>query len=136
MKTDKKNKRSRYYHIALVLLIILLATLLRVQKLDLFEFKSDEALVLIKARQAVLEGHIPLTGLKASQGPHHGPWLIYLMLPPALLSGDPVLFVIYIIIWNITSLILLYILVRRYFGDNAAIFTLKPVRGICPSRTA
>ena len=56
-----------------LLIILLLAAALRLARLDLAEFKSDEAGIVRQALALVHEGRFPAVGPSSSQGPAHPP---------------------------------------------------------------
>jgi len=81
-----KYERREYF---LLFLILLLAAGLRLTRLDLIEFKYDEATWARSALAIVNEGHFPVLGMVSSLGPYHPPLMSYILALPFALSRDP-----------------------------------------------
>jgi 4-amino-4-deoxy-L-arabinose transferase-like glycosyltransferase len=69
--------------------ILVLAAGLRLYRLDLMEFKADEANALRRVAAVIEGGEVPSRGLTSSVGVPNPPVLVYLLLLPGMLSLDP-----------------------------------------------
>lgn len=90
MQPWRRSQTKVALYAATLLLILILAGWLRLQRLDLVEFKNDEALALLHAEDLVQLGRIPLTGLVTSVGMQSPPTFLYLLAPVVAISRDPV----------------------------------------------
>ncbi|RLC61350.1 MAG: hypothetical protein DRI80_08915, partial [Chloroflexota bacterium] len=75
-----------YSHQLLIVGILLLAAGLRLTRLDLVEFKYDEATTARSALAIVREGRLPAMGMISSQGPRNPPLMSYVLALPFALS--------------------------------------------------
>ncbi|HVW20522.1 MAG TPA: glycosyltransferase family 39 protein [Opitutaceae bacterium] len=121
------TKRER---IALAV-ILALAALVRLWRLDLMEFKSDEAQACQLALQIAAHEHFPLTGLQASVGVPNPPLFVYLLALPLGLSADPVAAAAAIACANVAAVWICFLVGRRYFSAwsglaAAALYALSP----------
>ena len=115
----------------LPLAILLLATALRLTRLDLTEFKSDEAGIAREALTLVYEGQFPAVGPSSSQGPTHPPLQIYLLALPFAVTQDPRLAVIVVAMIHSTAVLMAYLLGARFFHRRvgliaAFLFAVNP----------
>jgi hypothetical protein len=100
--------------------ILALAAVLRLGWPGLTEFKLDEA-TLISAAQAMARGHnLPLAGPATSQGLTNGPWSIYFLAIPSLISPDPLAAILFVGALNLLAVLGTYLLARRWLGQHAA----------------
>jgi hypothetical protein len=105
----------------LVLLgIAALAAWLRLRRLDLVEFKVDEAIAIDMAR-GVLDGHFPTAGLTSSTGARNPPLLIYLMAIPLAVRDDPVAATAFVALLAVAAVTLTYVVLRPRFGPLTAL---------------
>ena len=115
----------------LLLLILLLAAGLRLGRLDLAEFKADEAGVARAALALVHEGRFPAVGPGSSQGPAHPPLHIYALALPFALSQDPRLAVALVALLHTAAVGMTYLLGDRFFSRRvgliaAFLFAVNP----------
>jgi 4-amino-4-deoxy-L-arabinose transferase-like glycosyltransferase len=115
----------------LVLAILLLAAALRLTRLDLAEFKSDEAGIAREALKLVYEGQFPVVGPSSSQGPAHPPLQIYLMALPFSVTQDPRLAVAVVALIHTAAVVMVYWLGARFFSRRvgliaATLFAVNP----------
>ncbi|MGH2487378.1 MAG: glycosyltransferase family 39 protein, partial [Ktedonobacterales bacterium] len=88
-------------------------------------FLGDQAGLMQLASLAVQRGAIPVTGIYSSINTLNPPLSVYVLLPFAWLSHDPLLAVISQECWNVAGILFCYIFVLRTFGRRtAAISTL------------
>lgn len=99
--------------------IIALATFLRFYHLSMTEFDADQAILYRLPREAVVHGLIPVTGTIASIGMINPPGYVYLLMPIAAFTANPMADVVFTALVNVAAVILTYIFTRRYFGRLA-----------------
>lgn len=108
------------------MLVLLLASFLRLYRLDLMEFKDDEAQAAFLVVQALEGERFPIHGLMSSVGIYNSPVFIYLLLLPGIFSFEPVGFCYFIALLNIGAVFLCYWFGRKIFnpwvGQVAALF--------------
>jgi Dolichyl-phosphate-mannose-protein mannosyltransferase len=114
----------------LVLAVLLLvAAGVRLWRLDLMEFKADEAQACQLALQVVdglrgrlPAGHgIPLVGLRSSVGVPNPPLFIYLLALPLTLWRDPLAAAVFIALSNVAAVGICFAIGRRYFSPFVAL---------------
>jgi hypothetical protein len=121
---------------AILLAILVLAAGMRLWRLDLMEFKADEAQACQLALQVVDDlrgaGHpFPLVGLLSSVGVPNPPLFIYLVALPLFFFRDPLAAAACIAVSNVAAVGLCYLVGRRYFSPfvalaSAACYALAP----------
>jgi hypothetical protein len=121
------TKRER---IALIV-ILAAAALVRLWRLDLMEFKSDEAQACQLGLQIAAHEHFPLTGLLSSVGVPNPPLFVYLLALPLGLSAEPVSAAVAIACANLAAVWVCFLVGRRYFSSwigvaAAALYALSP----------
>lgn len=94
---------------------------MRLVKLDLMEFKSDEFHALALARYYVEQGSWPLVGLRASQGLFYPPFFLWLLMPAVWLTQDPIQVTAWIAFVNSCGLWILYRLLRQAYPASTAL---------------
>ncbi len=124
-------KSGLFWRYLLLVLILLLATGLRLTRLGLIEFKFDEATMARSALAVAREGRLPLVGMVSSQGPHNPPLMIYVLALPFAFSFDPRLAAGWTALLGVVAVGLTYWLGRRYFGWRvgvvaALLFAVNP----------
>ncbi len=132
--TNRSTNRPIYELTALrvlVLAILLLAAFLRLTRLDLAEFKSDEAGIARQALALVHEGQFPVVGPSSSQGPAHPPLQIYLTALPFAITQDPRLAVAVVALVHTAAVLMTYVLGARFFSRRvgliaALLFAINP----------
>lgn len=116
----KKAFSARYLLTWEVYPIILVASFLRLYRLDTSAFSGDQSTLFRLAYDAVHQGLIPATSNGASIPTMHPPMAVYLLMLPALFSSDPWWAAAMTALFNIIAVLLAYIFTRRYFGRLAA----------------
>ncbi len=101
--------------------ILLIAAWLRLGHPGTVEFLQDEANVSRLALDMARGQAFPLLSIDSSVGIRNPPATIYAMLPPFLLSSDPVLATGYVGLLGVLTVFLLYALARHYYGVLAAL---------------
>ena len=94
--------------------ILLLATLLRVGRPTLTEFKFSEARLAALALDWSHTGRLPLVGVPSSAGFDHSPVSVYLYLPAFLLTADPIPATVYGGLVGVAAVALTWWLARRW----------------------
>src|SRR6185436_12168680 len=70
----------------------------------------------------LVHGHgVPLLGIDSSVGIRNPPVSVYLMAIPYLFTSNPVVATSYVALLSVIAVLLLYALVRRYYGPLAAL---------------
>ncbi|MDA8217035.1 MAG: glycosyltransferase family 39 protein, partial [Dehalococcoidales bacterium] len=108
-----------------------LALALRWDRLQYAEFSADQAWVLNRARDFVLNGDFPLAGILTSVGSAQGPVEIYLLAIPALFSADPVVASGFVGLLQGVAVVGTYFFTSKYYGRTAgliaaALFAVNP----------
>jgi dolichyl-phosphate-mannose-protein mannosyltransferase len=93
---------------------------LRLWRLDLTQYLDDQTRLMVLARASATRGLIPLTGIPSSIHTLNPPLSVYLLLPFAAFTADPMPVVISIALWNVAGVALCYIFALRYFGRRVA----------------
>lgn len=99
--------------------IVIIATFLRLYQFPATEFDADQAAIFNLARDAVTHGLIPITTNIASIHILNPPATVYLLMPGAVFSANPVSGVIVTALLNVLAVLLTYVVVRRYYGRLA-----------------
>src|SRR2546421_317027 len=100
--------------------IILIASLLRLYRLDPTAFSYDQSMLFRMAYDAVHYGLIPATSNGSSIFTLHPPLTVYLLMLPAILSANPLWAAVMTALFNVVAVLLTYIFTRRYYGRLAA----------------
>lgn len=111
--------------------LLAVATWLRLWRLDLVEFKGDEAMAAQLAMQWFRGGPLPKAGLMSSVGVTNPPFFIYYVMPMFWLSADPAAIAVMLTIQNVLAVALCWYVGRRYIGSiagiaAAAMFAVSP----------
>ncbi len=101
--------------------IALLAAALRLARLDLIEFKGDEAAHLLRALEVVEQHRLPLAGSQASLGIPKPPTMSLLMAVPLAIGRDPRLAAGFIALLNVAAVAGCFLLARRYYNLRVAV---------------
>lgn len=104
----------------LAVLLLLAALIPRLYRLDLMEFKGDEACAWISAEACASGLRFPWVGLVSSRGIENFPLFIHLLAIPALFSFSPVALAGAIAILNSLMVLPLYAAARRLLGKPTA----------------
>ena len=112
-------------------LLVAVGAWLRLFRLDLIEFKGDEAIAAWLALQFVKGGSLPLAGLMSSVGVTNPPLFIYLLVPMFLVSGDPSVIGALLVVQSLAAVVICWHIGRRYYGSltglvSAAMFAVSP----------
>lgn len=102
-----------------LLLVFVIATVLRLGWLDLIQFNFDEARHLERSLTVLTEHKPALVGSPSSVGPDKPPLMVYLLIPPLLISRDPVVATGFIALLNVGAVLGCFWLTREYFGSLA-----------------
>jgi 4-amino-4-deoxy-L-arabinose transferase-like glycosyltransferase len=129
VEAPEKAPRQRWHGILRVLRswlltweiypILVLAGFLRLYAISSTEFDEDQAMVFRMARDAVLHGLIPATSNIASIRIVNPPAVIYLLIPVAAFTSNPLWGAVFVAILNIVAVLLTYAFVCRYYGRLA-----------------
>ncbi len=103
-------------------LAIALAAFLRLWRLDHALLLGDQVGLLSLARDALVRGAIPLTGIPSSIGTLNPPLSVYALLPIAALTSNPFPQVVALALWNVLGVGLCYVVALRAFGRPVAIW--------------
>src|SRR5262245_13292427 len=85
-----------------------LAVVLRLWHLEQSQFFDDQAGLMTLAHQALVYGAVPVTGIRSSIGTLNPPLSIYLLLPAALFTSNPLPSLIALALWNVLGVALVY----------------------------
>lgn len=97
-----------------LLVLAFLGLVLRWYRLDLISFRYDVADALFRARETLALGHPPLTGIVNSLGFRNPGGLIWIILPPVLLSPRPEMATAWVGLLTLTGLWPLFQIGRRW----------------------
>lgn len=103
-----------------IYLLIIIATVLRLYRLDTSEFSGDQTFLFRLAYDAVHYGLVPATSNSSSILTANPPLAVYLLILPALFSSDPIWATAMTALFNVAAVLLAYIFTRRYYGRLAA----------------
>jgi hypothetical protein len=104
---------------ALLCLLFAAALALRTARLDLMEFKHDEAAAWILATAASAGRAFPTAGIATSKGIENFPLFVYLLAGLRLVSPDPVFAVRAIAFLNSLAVLFVYLASRKIAGARA-----------------
>ncbi len=104
-----------------IYLIVAVAAFLRLYGINTTEFDDDQANVFRMAHDAVSHGLLVATSNVASIHIYNPPAIIYFFMLPAAMSADPLWGAVMVGLLMTVSVLLTYILARRYFGRVAGI---------------
>lgn len=104
-----------------LLVVLILATAIRLYRVDAVEFYHDEAMLGMLAQEMADGQTFPLQGIVSSVGIPNPPQTVYTILPPFWFSNDPVFITSWVILLNIIGVALLYIITLRQFGFAPAL---------------
>ncbi len=99
--------------------IIVLAGFLRFYQINVTEFDDDQAVIFRMAYHAVHNGLLPVMSNGASIGIAQPPGVIFLYMPLALFSPNPLGGVLLVAFLTLIGVILTYFFTRRYYGRFA-----------------
>ena len=100
-------------------MIAAIAGFLRFYQISTAEFDEDQAMLFRLAQDAVHHGLLPATSNAASIGIANPPGAIYLFMPIALFSTNPIWGTILVGVSTTVAALLTYLFTRRYYGTLA-----------------
>jgi hypothetical protein len=124
--------RSFKYSEWLVLgMVFMVASVLRLSFPEVIEFKRDEANLSLLALELARGEHFPLLGILSSVGIPNSPISVYLFAIPYFFSSNPVIATLFVGVLNVLTVLLVYLLVRRYYawwvaGLAALLYAVSP----------
>ncbi len=101
--------------------ILLVAGFLRFYQINTTELDDDQAKLYRMAYDAVHHGLVPTTSNTASIGIAHPPGVIYLFMPIAALSANPLWGAVLVGVFTTAAAVLTYFFARRYYGRFAGV---------------
>jgi Dolichyl-phosphate-mannose-protein mannosyltransferase len=104
-----------------VILILLVAGFLRFYQINTTEFDEDQAQLFRMAYDAVHHALLPTTSNAASIGISNPPGVIYLFMPLAALSANPLWGAMLVGVFTTATALLTYFFTHRYYGRFAGI---------------
>lgn len=116
MSVLQRATAVRARDIAVLLLVLFAAALLRFAEPGVVEFFHDEAMVADLAQQMVSGERWPLTGIISSVGIPNPPWTIYALAVPFAVSSDPLIATLFIMAWNTFGVGVVWWIGHRYLG--------------------
>lgn len=99
---------------------LLVGAFLRLWQPDVTQFLADQAGLMQLARLSVQHGALPVTGIYSSINTLNPPLSVYVLLPFAWLTHDPLLALVSQECWNVLGVLFCYIFVLRIFGRRTA----------------
>ncbi len=102
-------------------LLLVVAAFLRLNQLGTTQFLDDQAELMTLARSAFTRAALPVTGIPSSIGFLNMPLSVYILMPFAAFSRNPLYPVAALALWNALGVALCYIFTNRYFGRLTAI---------------
>ncbi|HEX3271509.1 MAG TPA: glycosyltransferase family 39 protein [Ktedonobacterales bacterium] len=113
-------------------LALLLGGWLRLFALDRTSWLDDQTQLLDMARTAILRGMIPVTGIPSSVGFLNSPISIYLLLPIAAFTANPLPQTIALALLNVVGVAICYVAALRGFGRGVALWSAL-FFAVCPA---
>jgi hypothetical protein len=107
----------------LLSIIILLAVFLRFYNLKYIEFNFDQVANPILAEQIIKNGPLPQNCLLSSIGVCNPFFFLYMLVPPMLISPDPIFLTGFIALINVFSVLLLFFFVKKFFNETTALIS-------------
>ncbi len=104
-----------------IFFILLVAGFLRFYQINTTELDEDQARLYRMAYDAVHHGLLPTTSNAASIGIANPPGVIYLFMPLAALSANPLWGAVLVGIFTTAAALLTYFFTRRYYGRFAGV---------------
>ncbi|HLZ25443.1 MAG TPA: hypothetical protein VKQ30_25250 [Ktedonobacterales bacterium] len=101
-------------------LALALGAFLRLWQIGTTQFLDDQTGLYALARAGVLHHVIPLTGIPSSIQSLNPPLSVYLLMPFAAITPNPLPAVVTLALWNVAGVALCYIFALRYFGRRVA----------------
>lgn len=102
----------------ILICLFVLALFLRTRQLDLMSFRFDQAAAAFRARETV-HGNLPFTGIINSMGFRNAPGFIWLILPPFLITGNPVIATAWFAVLISTAIFPIFFIAKRITDSPA-----------------
>lgn len=106
------------------LLILLVAAFLRLSRLDLMEYKYDQIIAVMMARDIVDGTRFHLTSLASSVGLHNPGLFVWMLALSALVNDSPLAMVGFIAALNVAALGMFYLLFRRRWPEPVVLIAM------------
>lgn len=103
--------------------IFLTAAYLRLFRLDLIEFKFDEAFTVFQMTNFYAHPYLPQTGPPQSTGVYNPPLFNFLMIFISVVSKSPQFLSFVIAFINTIFVAVFYLVIRKFYGNITAVFT-------------
>lgn len=103
------------------IVIFLSASIFRLTALDLIEFKTDQANIVLKMEQFYLHPKFFVAGPKTSFYAQNFPLNYYILAAISAPSRDPMVFSGIIALINVLACVLFYLMVRLFYGNFTAV---------------
>ncbi len=118
---DPRPSGRRAYELALLAVVVAIAAWLRLGRLDLCEYKPDEAKAVDLTLPLVEGRDWPKVGLRSSVGIMNPPLMMYLLAVPLLVDVDPLVATGFVGLLGTLAVALTYFVLRPRFGALAAL---------------
>lgn len=106
----------------IILIIIVIATFLRLQNLWYVEFKGDEAENSFLVTNLIYQGIFPLIGDMSSIRVFNPPMFVYLLTIPFMISKNPVVASGFVALLNILAVYICFLFCKKFFNRRIALF--------------
>jgi 4-amino-4-deoxy-L-arabinose transferase-like glycosyltransferase len=113
-------------------LALLIGAVLRLVALDRSPWLDDQTQLLDLARTAILRAMVPVTGIPASVGILNSPLSVYLLLPVAAFTANPLPQTIALALWNVIGVAICYVAALRGLGRRVAAWSAL-LFAVCPA---
>lgn len=107
--------------LAVALIVVLIAALMRLSDPHRMEFFHDEAMLSMMAQELAHGQAFPLTGIVSSVGLPNSPMSVYILATPYALSDSPMVATLFIAALNVAGVGVLWWIAQRYFGATVAL---------------
>ncbi len=101
--------------------IIAVAAFLRLFELQFGEYQWDDDGIWSLAVDAVRNQTLPAKGIISTLGASNGPFQVYLMMPVAAATREPLAGMVVVALLNVAAIYFVYRFVREFFGERAAL---------------
>ncbi len=101
--------------------ILAIAAFLRLFRLNFGEYQWDDDGIWSLAVNAVTQHTLPAKGIHSTLGTGNGPFQVYLMMPFAAVTHDPLAGMIGVALLNVAAVYFAYRFVREFFGQRSAL---------------
>ena len=105
------------FKVLLIFLLFFGAFAVRMYKIELMEFKYDEAFIFEQAHNIKNGLDYPLKGIKSSKEISNSPLVSYLLSIPLFIEDSPEMCVLFVVLLNAVSIIILYFALKNSY-DN------------------